>query len=100
MPVAHSRPIRVPGLVAASRQAVLVTLEQLAPAQCEARLEREDRLPRWGRDATLWRAWQRQYRDLRQDEDWRERLFAKDFAQAYTDQVRLIATLDPTSQGR
>lgn len=88
------------GLVAASRQAVLVTLEQLAPAQCEARLEREDRLPRWGRDATLWRAWQRQYRDLRQDEDWRERLFAKDFAQAYTDQVRLIATLDPTSQGR
>ncbi len=88
------------GLVAASRQAVLATLEQLAPAQCEARLEREDRLPRWSRDATLWRAWQRQYRDLRQDEDWRERLFAKDFAQAYTDQVRLIATLDPTSQGR
>ncbi|KTT59281.1 hypothetical protein SB8_05270 [Pseudomonas oryzihabitans] len=88
------------GLVAASRQAVLATLEQLAPAQCEARREREGRLPRWGRDATLWRAWQRQYRDLRQDEDWRERLFAKDFAQAYAEQVRLIATLNPTQQGR
>ncbi|MEH3021677.1 MAG: type VI secretion system-associated FHA domain protein TagH [Pseudomonas oryzihabitans] len=88
------------GLVAASRQAVLATLEQLAPAQCEARLEREGRRPRWGRDATLWRAWQRQYRDLRQDDDWRERLFAKDFAQAYAEQVRLIATLEPTTQGR
>lgn len=88
------------GLVAASRQAVLATLEQLAPAQCEARLEREGRRPRWSRDAKLWRAWQHQYRDLRQDEDWRERLFAKDFAQAYADQVRLIATLNPTQQGR
>ena len=88
------------GLVAASRQAVLATLEQLAPAQCEARLERDGRRPRWGRDARLWRAWQRQYRELRQDDDWRERLFAKDFAQAYTDQVRLIATLNPTQQGR
>lgn len=88
------------GLVAASRQAVLATLEQLAPAQCEARLERDGRRPRWGRDARLWRAWQRQYRELRQDDDWRERLFAKDFAQAYTEQVRLIATLNPTQQGR
>lgn len=88
------------GLVAASRQAVLATLEQLAPAQCEARFEREGGRPRWGRDAKLWRAWQRQYRELRQDDDWRERLFAKDFAQAYTDQVRLIATLNPGQQGR
>lgn len=88
------------GLVAASRQAVLATLEQLAPAQCEARLEREGRRPRWRRDATLWRAWQRQYRDLHQDDDWRERLFAKDFAQAYSDQIRLIATLNPIQQGR
>ncbi len=88
------------GLVAASRQAVLATFEQLAPAHCEARLEREGRSPRWGRDAKLWRAWQHQYRELRQDDDWRERLFAKDFAQAYTDQVRLIATLNPSQQGR
>ncbi|KIZ52033.1 hypothetical protein UM91_05535 [Pseudomonas oryzihabitans] len=88
------------GLVAASRKAVLATLEQLAPAQCEARLERDGRRPRWGRDARLWRAWQRQYRELHQDDDWRERLFAKDFAQAYTEQVRLIATLNPTQQGR
>lgn len=88
------------GLVAASRQAVLATLEQLAPEQCAARLEREGRRPRWNRDARLWRAWQRQYRELRQDEDWRERLFAKDFAQAYADQVRLIATLNLTQQGR
>ncbi len=88
------------GLVAASRQAVLATLDQLAPEQCAARLERDGRRLRWGRDAKLWRAWQRQYHDLRQDDDWRERLFARDFAQAYTDQVRLIATLQPTQQGR
>ena len=88
------------GLVSASRQAVLATLEQLAPAQCEARFEREGGRPRWGRDAKLWRAWQRQYRELRQDDDWRDRLFAKDFAQAYADQVRLIATLNPGQQGR
>jgi len=87
------------GLVAASRQAVLATLEQMAPEQCEARLEREGRRPRWRHDATLWRAWQRQYRELRQDDDWRERLFAKDFAQAYADQVRLIATVNPLQQG-
>ena len=45
-----------------------------------------------------WRAYQRQYRLLEQDDDWSQRLFARDFAKTYEEQVRLIATLNTDHQ--
>ena len=36
---------------------------------------------------------------MQRDDDWGERLFARDFAQAYEEQARLIATLNTDLQG-
>ena len=36
---------------------------------------------------------------LAQNDDWSDRLFARDFASAYEEQVRLIATLNTDLQG-
>jgi type VI secretion system protein ImpI len=36
---------------------------------------------------------------LQQDDDWSERLLARDFAQAYEEQVRLIGSLHHDYQG-
>jgi type VI secretion system protein ImpI len=36
---------------------------------------------------------------MQSSDDWSERLFARDFAQAYEEQVRLIATLNTDLQG-
>ncbi|WP_367946894.1 type VI secretion system-associated FHA domain protein [Klebsiella pneumoniae] len=46
-----------------------------------------------------WRAYGRYHQSLCQDDDWSERLLARDFAQAYEEQVRLISTLYTEHQG-
>jgi type VI secretion system protein ImpI len=46
-----------------------------------------------------WRAYGRYHQALRQDDDWSERLLARDFAQAYEEQIRLISTLHTDHQG-
>ncbi|HAF91922.1 MAG TPA: type VI secretion system-associated FHA domain protein TagH, partial [Pseudomonas sp.] len=46
-----------------------------------------------------WRAYRRWHERLQRDDDWSERLFARDFARTYEEQVRLIATLDTDLQG-
>ncbi|MTZ13948.1 type VI secretion system-associated FHA domain protein TagH [Pseudomonas sp. JL972] len=86
-------------LLAASRAAVQAMFEQLAPEQLALRFEREGRKPLIATAGSRWRAYRRLHHSLGQDADWSERLFARDFAKTYEEQVRLIATLDSTLQG-
>ena len=86
-------------LLAASRAAVQAMFEQFAPEQLALRFERDGRKPLLATAGSRWRAYRRLHHSLGQDGDWHERLFARDFAKTYEEQVRLIATLDSTNQG-
>lgn len=86
-------------LLAASRAAVRATLEHFAPQQLTLRFERDGRKPLLATAGSRWRAYGRYHQALRQDDDWSERLLARDFAQAYEEQIRLIATLNTDPQG-
>ena len=86
-------------LIAASRAAVRATLDHFAPQQLTLRFERDGRKPLLATAGSRWRAYGRYHQALRQDDDWSERLLARDFAQAYEEQVRLIATLNIDPQG-
>lgn len=85
-------------LLAASRAALKGLLGQLAPEQLVLRFERE-RKPLLATAGSRWRAYRRLHESLARDDDWSERLFARDFAKTYEEQVRLIATLDTDLQG-
>lgn len=85
-------------LIAASRAAVKGMLEHLSPEQLTLRFERENKSlisTAGGR----WRAYMRLYSALEENNEWSERLFARDFATAYEEQIRLIATLNNDFQG-
>ena len=69
-----------------------------SPEQLALRFEREGKLLSTTAGAR-WRAYGRLHRVIRQDDEWSERLFAGDFAKAYEEQVRLIATLNNDLQG-
>ncbi|PZP02413.1 MAG: type VI secretion system-associated FHA domain protein TagH [Pseudomonas protegens] len=87
-------------LLAASRAAVRSTLEHFAPQQLVLRFERDGKQPWLATSGRYWRAYTRYHQSLRQDDDWSERLLARDFAQAYEEQHRLISTLNTeTHQG-
>lgn len=85
-------------LLAASRSAVQAMFEHFSPERVATRLD-QVRKPWLTSDGSRWRAFRRQHRNLRHNDDWGERLFARDFAQAYEEQVRLIATLNTDTQG-
>ncbi|TDV56832.1 FHA domain protein [Pseudomonas graminis] len=85
-------------LLAASRAASRATLEHFSPEQLTLRFER-DNPPLLATSGSRWRAYGRYYQALRQDNDWSERLLARDFAQAYEEQIRLISTLHTDHQG-
>lgn len=80
-------------MLAASRAALRGALEHFSPHQLTLRFERDARKSLFCTAGTRWRAYERYYQTLRDDDDWSERLLARDFAQVYADQVRLIATL-------
>ena len=84
-------------LFAASRNAVQALFQQFAPEQLSLRFEQQ-RKPLPATAGSRWRAYQRHFRALEQDDDWSQRLFARDFANTYEEQVRLIATLNTTYQ--
>ena len=84
-------------LYAASRTAVQGLFEQFAPEQLYLRFEQE-RKPLLATSGSRWRAYQRHFRALQKDDDWSQRLFARDFAKTYEEQVRLIATLNTDYQ--
>lgn len=85
-------------LLAASRAAVRGTLEHFSPQQLTLRFERDNKLL-FATSGSCWRAYGRYHQALRQDDDWIERLLARDFAQAYEEQIRLISTLNADHQG-
>ncbi len=85
-------------LLTASRAAVRGTLEHFSPQQLTLRFERDNK-PLLATSGSRWRAYGRYHQALRQDDDWSERLLARDFAQAYEEQVRLISTLHTDHQG-
>lgn len=86
-------------LLAASRAAVKGMFEQLSPEQLSLRFEREGRKPLIATAGSRWRAYRRLHSALGQNDDWSDRLFARDFANTYEEQVRLIATLNNDVQG-
>ncbi|WP_457968746.1 type VI secretion system-associated FHA domain protein TagH [Pseudomonas sp. R4-84] len=85
-------------LFVASRATLRSTLDYFSPRQLVLRLKREQPslLHTSGR---YWRAYGRHHQSLCQDDDWTERLLARDFAKAYEEQVRLISTLQHDCQG-
>lgn len=85
-------------LLTASRAAVRSTLEHFSPQQLTLRFERDNK-PLLATSGSRWRAYGRYHQALRQDDDWSERLLARDFAQAYEEQIRLISTLNADHQG-
>jgi type VI secretion system protein ImpI len=85
-------------LLTASRAAVRGTLEHFSPEQLTLRFERDNK-PLLATSGGRWRAFGRYHQALRQDDDWSERLLARDFAQAYEEQIRLISTLHTDHQG-
>jgi type VI secretion system protein ImpI len=85
-------------LLTASRAAVRGTLEHFSPQQLTLRFERDNK-PLLTTAGSRWRAYGRYHQALRQDDDWSERLLARDFAQAYEEQIRLISTLHTDHQG-
>lgn len=85
-------------LLMASRAAVRGTLEHFSPQQLTLRFERDNK-PLFATSGSRWRAYGRYHQALREDDDWSERLLARDFAQAYEEQIRLISTLNTDHQG-
>ncbi|MGJ7515830.1 type VI secretion system-associated FHA domain protein TagH [Pseudomonas baetica] len=85
-------------LLAASRATVRGTLEHFSPEQLILRFERDNK-PLLATASSRWKAFGRYHRALRQDDDWSERLLARDFAQAYEEQIRLISTFNTDHQG-
>ena len=85
-------------MLAASRAAVRAMFEHFAPQRIAARGD-QHRRPWLTTAGGRWRAYCHEHRQLGQDGDWGERLFARDFAQTYEEQVRLIATLNTDAQG-
>jgi type VI secretion system protein ImpI len=85
-------------LLTATRAAVRGTLEHFSPQQLTLRFERDTK-PLLATSGSRWRAYGRYHQALRQDDDWSERLLARDFAQAYEEQIRLISALHTDHQG-
>ncbi|MFJ7316396.1 type VI secretion system-associated FHA domain protein TagH [Pseudomonas sp. NPDC098747] len=85
-------------LVNASRAALRGTLEHFSPRKLILRFER-DHKPLLATSGRRWTAYCRYHQALSQDDDWSERVLARDFAQAYEEQVRLISALHPHHPG-
>jgi type VI secretion system protein ImpI len=85
-------------LLAASRSTLRTVLEHFSPRQLILRMEREQR-PLISTSGGHWRAFGRYHQGLCDDDDWVERLLARDFAKAYEEQVRLVSTLQNDLHG-
>ncbi|UZE23682.1 type VI secretion system-associated FHA domain protein TagH [Pseudomonas sp. B21-056] len=85
-------------LLTACRATLRATLEHFSPQRLMFRLEREHK-PLIRTSGGCWRAYGRYHQALCQDDDWIERLLARDFAQAYEEQVRLVSTLHTDHHG-
>lgn len=80
-------------LLAACRAAVRGTLTAFAPGHLLLCFERQAKPPLIPRCGARWRAYQRHYQALIEDEQLSERLLGSDFTKAYEEQIRLVSTL-------
>ncbi|MBV4455336.1 MULTISPECIES: type VI secretion system-associated FHA domain protein TagH [Pseudomonas] len=80
-------------LVVASRATIRGALTAFAPAHLLLCFEREGKPPRFFSEGAHWRAYQRHYRRLTEEEPLGEQLLLRDFSKAYEEQVRLVSTL-------
>lgn len=85
-------------LIAASRAAVKSIFEHLSPEQLTLRFERENK-SLINTAGSRWRAYSQLYQALQGDDNWSQRLYARNFVVAYEEQIRLIATLNTDHQG-
>lgn len=85
-------------LLSASRATLRATLEHFSPRQLMLRLEREHK-PLIRTSGHYWRAYGRYHQGLCQDDDWTERVLARDFSRAYEEQVRLVSSLQNEHHG-
>jgi type VI secretion system protein ImpI len=80
-------------LLVACRAAVRGALAAFAPGHLLLCFERQAKPALIPRSSTHWRAYQRHYQALIEDEHLSERLLGSDFSKAYEEQIRLISTL-------
>lgn len=80
-------------LLAACRNALRTTRSAFAPGHLLTCFEYQGQRRRLFTDGGYWRAYQRHYQRLLEDEQFTDRLPGSDFAKAYEEQVRLISTL-------
>ncbi len=80
-------------LVVACRATVRAALAAFAPGHLLCCFEREGRPAKLFTDGVHWRAYQRHYRRLMDDDPLGEQLLRNDFSKAYEEQVRLVSTL-------
>lgn len=85
-------------LIAASRAALKSILDHLSPEQLTLRFERENK-SLMNTAGSRWRAYTHLYQALQSDDNWSQRLYARDFVVAYKEQIRLIDTLYTDPQG-
>lgn len=86
-------------MLAACRAAVRGARQAFAPDQLQRGFVRKGKPPRIFRDGAHWRAYQRYYQQLIDDESSAEPALGRDFLAAYKDQVHLIATLHANYPG-
>ncbi|KRP58605.1 type VI secretion system-associated FHA domain protein TagH [Pseudomonas trivialis] len=86
-------------LLTACRTALRNGYRAFAPSHLMLCFERQAKAPRFNADGAHWRAYQRHYQRLVEEEPLSERLLGNDFAKAYEEQVRLISTLHAACPG-
>lgn len=86
-------------LVVACRATVRSALAAFAPGHLLLCFEREGKRSRFSTDGAHWRAYQRHYQRLVNQDCLAEQLFRHDFSDAYGEQVRLVSTLHAAYPG-
>lgn len=86
-------------LVVACRAAVRSALAAFAPGHLLLCFEREGSPPRFATDGAHWRAYQRHYLRLIDEQPLGEHLLRNDFSKAYEEQVRLVGALHAAYPG-
>lgn len=79
-------------LLAACRAAVRTVITQFSPENLTLAFEKQGEKGLIG-NSWKWRAYCRHHQALQKDAEWSDRLFSKDFTQAYEEQVRLLASI-------
>lgn len=86
-------------VLAGCRAAMRGALAAFAPGQLLACFQTQGNTPWIPSSGAYWRAYLVHYQRLVEEDGWTERLLSEDFANAYTEQVRLVSTLHSTCSG-